>query len=209
VEEEVDGMRKLFVSEFLTVDGVMQAPGASDEDLEGGFQHGGWQLAYFDEVFARSMEETMANTGAFVLGRKTYELFAAYWPTAKEEVGEFADVMNEMPKYVASRTLRPPLEWQNSTLLEGDLREAVTKLKDEDGKDLQVIGSGGLARWLAGEDLVDEYRLMIHPLVLGRGKRLFAEGGPRMPLRLIDSTASTTGVLIVTYGMESRPADVA
>jgi len=209
VEEEVDGMRKLFVSEFLTVDGVMQAPGASDEDLEGGFQHGGWQLAYFDEVFARSMEETMANTGAFVLGRKTYELFAAYWPTAKEEVGEFADVMNEMPKYVASRTLRPPLEWQNSTLLEGDLREAVTKLKDEDGKDLQVIGSGGLARWLAGEDLVDEYRLMIHPLVLGSGKRLFAEGGPRMPLRLIDSTASTTGVLIVTYGMESRPADVA
>jgi dihydrofolate reductase len=202
-------MRNLFVSEFLTLDGVMQAPGASDEDVEGGFQHGGWQLAYFDEVFARSMEETMANTGAFVLGRKTYELFAAYWPTAKEEVGEFADVMNEMPKFVASTTLRPPLEWQNSTLLEGDLREAITKLKDEDGKDLQVIGSGVLARWLAGEDLVDEYHLMIHPLVLGSGKRLFAEGGPRMPLRLIDSTASTTGVLIVTYGMESRPADVA
>jgi dihydrofolate reductase len=202
-------MRNLFVSEFLTLDGVMQAPGASDEDVEGGFQHGGWQLAYFDEVFARSMEETMANTGAFVLGRKTYELFAAYWPTAKEEVGEFADVMNEMPKFVASTTLRPPLEWQNSTLLEGDLREAITKLKDVDGKDLQVIGSGVLARWLAGEDLVDEYHLMIHPLVLGSGKRLFAEGGPRMPLRLIDSTASTTGVLIVTYGMESRPADVA
>lgn len=202
-------MRKLFVSEFLTLDGVMQAPGASDEDLEGGFQHGGWQLAYFDEVFAKSMNETMANTGGFVLGRKTYEVFAAYWPSAKEEVGEFADVMNDMPKHVASRTLRPPLEWQNSTLLEGDLEEAVRKLKEQDGKDLQVIGSGNLVRSLIQHDLVDAYRLMIHPLVLGSGKRLFAEGGPRMPLRLIDSTASTTGVLIVTYGMESRPAGVA
>ncbi|MGH2545502.1 MAG: dihydrofolate reductase family protein [Actinomycetota bacterium] len=197
-------MRKLFVSEFLTLDGVMQAPGASDEDMEGRFQHGGWQLAYFDEVFAKSMDETMANTGAFVLGRKTYELFAAYWPTAKEEVGEFADVMNEMPKYVASGTLRAPLEWQNSTLLEGDLREAITKLKDEDGKDLQVIGSGQLARWLAGEGLVDQYRLMIHPLVLGSGKRLFAEGGPKMPLRLVDSTTSSTGVMIVTYVREEK-----
>jgi dihydrofolate reductase len=202
-------MRKLFVSEFLTLDGVMQAPGASDEDLEGGFQHGGWQLAYFDEVFAKSMNETMANTGGFVLGRKTYEVFAAYWPSAKEEVGEFADVMNDMPKHVNSRTLRPPLEWQNSTLLEGDLEEAVRKLKEQDGKDLQVIGSGNLVRSLIQHDLVDAYRLMIHPLVLGSGKRLFAEGGPRMPLRLIDSTASTTGVLIVTYGMESRPAGVA
>jgi dihydrofolate reductase len=202
-------MRKLFVSEFLTLDGVMQAPGASDEDVEGGFKHGGWQLAYFDDVFAKSMEETMANTGGFVLGRKTYELFAGYWPTAKEEVGEFADVMNEMPKYVASTTLRPPLDWQRSTLLEGDLRGAITKLKDEDGQDLQVIGSGVLARWLTGEGLVDEYRLMIHPLVLGSGKRLFAEGGPRMPLRLIDSTVSTTGVLIVTYGMESPGPGVA
>jgi dihydrofolate reductase len=209
VEEEVDRLRKLFVSEFLTLDGVMQAPGASDEDMEGGFQHGGWQLAYFDEVFAKSMEETMANTGAFVLGRKTYELFAAYWPTAKEEVGEFADVMNEMPKFVASRTLRVPLPWQNSTLLQGDLGEAITRLKEQDGKDLQVIGSGNLVRSLIQLDLVDSYRLMIHPLVLGGGKRLFAEGGPRIPLRLLDSTTTTTGVLIVTYGMESVEAGVA
>jgi dihydrofolate reductase len=205
----VSRVRKLFVSEFLTVDGVMQAPGASDEDMEGGFQHGGWQLAYFDDVFAKSMEETMANTGAFVLGRKTYELFAAYWPTAKEEVGEFADLMNEMPKYVASRSRRAPLSWQNSTLLEGDLREAITNLKVEDGRDLQVIGSGQLARWLADQGLVDEYRLMIHPVVLGSGKRLFEGGGPRMRLRLIDSAVSTTGVLIVTYGMESGGAGVA
>jgi dihydrofolate reductase len=192
-------MRNLFVSEFLTVDGVMQAPGASDEDMEGGFQHGGWQLAYFDDVFAESMNETMANTGGFVLGRKTYELFAAYWPTAKEEVGEFADVMNEMPKYVASMTLRPPLEWQNSTLLEGDLGEAVRKLKEQDGKDLQVIGSGNMARSLIQSDLVDAYRLMIHPLVIGTGKRLFGEGIPRIPLRLVENTTSGTGVLILTY----------
>ncbi|MGH2655771.1 MAG: dihydrofolate reductase family protein [Actinomycetota bacterium] len=192
-------MRKLFVSEFLTVDGVMQAPGASDEDVEGGFQHGGWQLAYFDDVFAESMNETMANTGGFVLGRKTYELFAAYWPTAKEEVGEFADVMNEMPKYVASTTLQAPLAWQNSTLLEGDLEQAVGALKEEDGKDLQVIGSGNLVRSLIQHELVDAYRLMIHPLVIGSGKRLFAEGGPRIPLRLVDSIISSTGVLILTY----------
>jgi dihydrofolate reductase len=199
IAREVRSMRKLFVSEFLTVDGVMQAPGASDEDMEGGFQHGGWQLAYFDDVFAESMNETMANTGGFVLGRKTYELFAAYWPTATEEVGEFADVMNDMPKFVASMTLRAPLTWQNSTLLEGDLKDAVVALKEEDGKDLQVIGSGQLARWLAAQGLVDAYRLMIHPVVLGSGKRLFAEGGPRMPLRLAESTTTGTGVLILTY----------
>src|SRR5919108_6159322 len=138
-------MRKLFVSEFLTLDGVMQAPGGSDEDVEGGFEHGGWQLAYFDKVFEASMTEVMERTGGFVLGRKTYEIFAAYWPTAREEVGEFADVMNEMPKYVASKSLRPPLEWQNSTLLEGDVGESITALKQEEGKDLQVIGSGNLA----------------------------------------------------------------
>jgi dihydrofolate reductase len=202
-------MRKLFVSEFLTVDGVMQAPGASDEDVEGGFEHGGWQLAYFDEIFAASMTETMAQTGGFVLGRKTYDLFAAYWPTAKEEVGEFADLMNDMPKFVASTTLRAPLAWQSSTLLEGDLKDAIGALKDEDGKDLQVIGSGQLARWLAANGLVDAYRLMIHPLVLGSGKRLFAEGGPKVPLRLLDSTTTSKGVLIVTYGMESSDAGVA
>ena len=202
-------MRKLFVSEFLTVDGVMQAPGASDEDMEGGFQHGGWQLAYFDDVFAKSMEETMGNTGAFVLGRKTYEIFAAYWPTAKEEVGEFADLMNEMPKYVASKSLRPPLEWQNSTLLEGDVGESITALKQEEGKDLQVIGSGNLAASLMRLGMVDEFRLMIHPLVLGSGRRLFPEGLPRIPLRLLDSKATSTGVLIVAYGMESSGDSVA
>lgn len=151
----------------------------------------------------------MANTGAFVLGRKTYEVFAAYWPTAKEEVGEFADLMNEMPKYVASRTLRPPLSWQNSTLLEGDLGETISALKQEEGKDLQVIGSGNLAASLMRLGMVDELRLMIHPLVLGSGKRLFPDGLPRIPLRLLDSKTTSTGVLIVTYGMESLGDSVA
>jgi dihydrofolate reductase len=201
-------MRKLIVSEFLSLDGVMQAPGASDEDVEGGFKHGGWQLAYIDDVFAKSMTEAMAETGGFVLGRKTYELFAAYWPTATEG-GEFAEVMNGMPKYVASTTLGEPLAWQNSTLLKGDLAEAVTKVKQEEGRDLQVIGSGQLAQWLAAQGLVDRYRLLIHPVVLGSGRRLFAEGGSRVPLRLIHSTVTTTGVLIVTYGMESAGGGVA
>lgn len=201
-------MRKLIVSEFLSLDGVMQAPGASDEDVEGGFKHGGWQMAYIDEVFGKTMTEAMAETGGFVLGRKTYEIFAAYWPTATED-GEFAEVMNGMPKFVASTTLRPPLEWQNSTLLEGDVSQAVTALKEQEGKDLQLIGSGKLAASLMERGLVDELRLMIHPLVLGSGKQLFEPGGPRIQLRLIDSTVSTTGVLIVTYGMESGSPDVA
>jgi dihydrofolate reductase len=202
----VSKVRKLFVSEFLTVDGVMQAPGGSKEDMEGGFPHGGWQAGLFDEDMGRAVDRGMSETGGFVLGRKTYEIFAAYWPTATGDNAEFASVMNEMPKYVASTTLRPPLEWQNSTLLEGDLREAVTALKQQGGKDLQVIGSGNLAASLMELGLVDELRLMIHPLVLGTGKRLFPEGVPRMGLRLLDSTTSSTGVLIVTYGMES-PAD--
>lgn len=201
-------MRKLIVSEFLSLDGVMQGPGGSEEDTEGGFKHGGWQMPYVDDVFGEYVDRSMAETGGLVLGRKTYEIFAAYWPT-HTEVGEIAKVLNEMPKYVASRTLRPPLEWQHSTLLDGDLGEGIAKLKAEDGKDLQVIGSGNLAGSLMELGLVDEFRLMIHPLVLGGGKRLFAEGLPRTPLRLLDSTTSSSGVLLVTYGMESASEGVA
>jgi dihydrofolate reductase len=199
-------MRKLFLSEFITLDGVIQAPGGSDEDMEDGFQHGGWQAELFDDAMGTAVTEYMAETGGFVLGRKTYQIFAGYWPKAAGDDAEFAHVMNDMPKFVASTTLRPPLEWENSTLLEGELGEAVTALKAHEGKDLQVIGSGNLAASLLDLGLVDEIRLMIHPLVLGNGKRLFPEGVPRMPLRLLDSSTSSTGVLIVTYGMES-PAD--
>ncbi|HEX2025636.1 MAG TPA: dihydrofolate reductase family protein [Actinomycetota bacterium] len=191
-------MRKLVVSEFMTVDGVMQAPGGPEEDTEGGFRHGGWQGPYFDDEVGESVDQGIARTGGFLLGRKTYDIFASYWPNATEDQ-EFAPVMNEMPKYVASTTLRAPLEWQNSTLLEGDLEEAVRRLKEEDGKDLRVLGSGRLAGWLGAHGLVDEYHLMIHPVVLGGGKRLFEDGGPLMPLRLVDSTTTSKGNLILTY----------
>lgn len=195
-------MRKVIVSEFLTLDGVMQGPGGSDEDREEGFEHGGWQGPYWNDEQGKAIDEVFAETDGFLLGRKTYEIFAGYWPTATE-VGEFADVMNEMPTYVASRTLKEPLEWQNSTLLEGDAAEAVRKLKERPGKALQVIGSGDFAQTLMANDLVDEYRLMIYPIVLGSGKRLFRESGP-IPLKLVTGTTTETGVQIVTYVPDRR-----
>jgi dihydrofolate reductase len=192
-------MRKLVVNEFLTLDGVMQAPGAADEDLAGGFEHGGWQQPYFDDIFAETVTEGMAETGGFVLGRKTYEIFAAYWPTAPEEERGVADPLNTLPKHVASRTLREPLAWNNSSPIAGDIAEGVRTLKQQPGKDLHVIGSGNLVQTLIANDLIDEYRLMFHPVVLGSGARLFREGNPRRPLALIEAKTSTTGVLIVSY----------
>ena len=175
-----DGQRKVIVSEFLSLDGVMQAPGGPDEDRECGFEHGGWQMQYSDEVYADTVSEGISTSDALLLGRKTYEIFAAYWPTAKDEedladiadFADFADLMNSIDKYVASRTL-DGVEWQNSTLLEGDVAEAVAELKEQSGQDIRVIGSGELVQTLMKHDLVDEYQLMIHPLVLGGGKRLF------------------------------------
>ena len=191
-------MAKLIVSEFLTLDGVMQGPGGEDEDTSGGFEHGGWQGPYFDDAQGKAVTETMAETGAFVLGRRTYDIFAAYWPHATGEDAEFAHVMNDMPTYVASTTLQEPLEWKNSTLLKGDVAEAVRTLKEQPGKALQVIGSGNLAQTLMAAGLVDEFRLMVYPIVLGSGKRLFQEPG-RIPLRLVDGSITETGVLIATY----------
>ncbi len=196
-------MRKLIVNEFLTLDGVMQAPGGQDEDRSGGFEHGGWQQPYFDNVFADAITTGMAEAGGFVLGRRTWEIFAAYWPTAPAEEREVADPLNNLPKYVASRTLSEPLGWTGSTLIAGDVAEGVRRLKSESGKDLQLFGSGYLMQTLMRDDLIDEYRLMIHPVVLGTGARLFREGSPRRPLALTESKTSTTGVLITTY----RPAE--
>jgi dihydrofolate reductase len=192
-------MRKLIVYEFLTLDGVMQAPGGKDEDRSGGFEHGGWQQPYFDEVFAEAVTTGLAEAGGFLLGRRTWEIFAAYWPTAPIEERSVADPLNTLPKYVASRTLSEPLGWSNSTLIAGDLAEGVRRLKSESGKDLQLFGSGDLMQTLMRDDLIDEYRLMIHPVVLGSGARLFRDGNPRRPLALTDSKTSTTGVLIATY----------
>jgi dihydrofolate reductase len=198
-------MRKVIVSEFLTLDGVMQAPGDSDEDREGGFEHGGWQLPYFDEVAGSAVSEGFGSVGGLLLGRKTYELFAAFWPNQPAD-DPFAATMNSLPKFVASRTLEEPLKWENSTLLKGDAAEEVAKLKEESGGDLQVIGSGDFAQTLMQHDLVDEYALMVHPLVLGSGKRLFRDGNPRTGLRLVDTKTTTTGTLILTYQPAEKEA---
>jgi dihydrofolate reductase len=190
-------MRKLTVSEFVSLDGVMQAPGGADEDTEGGFRQGGWQMAYFDDVAGERIGASMAQTGAFLFGRKTYEIFASYWPTQPDD-NPFAKILNGLPKYVASTTLGEPLAWQNSTLLQGDVAKAVAELKEGEGGNIVVLGSGGLVQTLYENDLVDEYALMIHPIVLGSGKKLFREV-PKKPLKLADSVTTSTGVVMATY----------
>jgi dihydrofolate reductase len=190
-------MRKVIVFENLTLDGVMQAPGRRDEDLRGGFQHGGWATPYADPVLGSLVGEGMANTGALLLGRRTYEDLHAYWPNQTDN--PFTAVLNNTQKYVASTTLKEPLAWSNSTLLKGDVPEAVAGVKAQPGKDIVVLGSGELVRTLMKHNLVDQYVLLIHPLVLGSGRRLFADGGAFAPLRLIDTKTTTTGVVIATY----------
>jgi dihydrofolate reductase len=189
---------KIVVSEFLTLDGVMQAPGDPNEDRSGGFELGGWQLAYFDDIFGSTMMEAFAATGGMLLGRLTYENFAAFWPKQPAD-DPIAPTMNGLNKYVVSTTLTEPLDWENSTLIKGDVAEEVAKLKKAPGKEIQVIGSGELVQTLIQHDLVDTYKLMIHPIVLGKGKRLFRDGTTMSKLRLVDSKPTTTGVLILTY----------
>ena len=189
-------MRKLIVNTFLTLDGVMQGPGGPGEDDSGGFGYGGWSVNYWDEQMDHVMSAAMSTPFALVLGRKTYDIFAAYWPDAPDEAS--GKLLNEATKYVASRR-RPALEWGNSVLIEGDAAEGVAALKDEDGPELQVHGSGNLLQTLLRYNLVDQYRLWIFPVVIGSGKRLFAEGTNPAGLRLVDSTVSTTGVVIGTY----------
>ena len=189
-------MRRLIVSTFLTLDGVMQAPGGPGEDDDRGFAHGGWSVNYWDEQMAQVMGEAMSTPFDLVLGRKTYDIFAAYWPHASEEDG--AKPLNDATKYVASRSHRT-LEWNNSVLIEGDAAEGVTALKTGDGPELQVHGSGDLVQTLLRHNLVDQYRLWVFPLVIGSGKRLFADGTVPAGLKLVDSKVSTTGVVIATY----------
>jgi dihydrofolate reductase len=192
-------MRKVIVNEFMSLDGVVQAPGAADEDTSGGFEHGGWHLRYFDDLSQKRVLESIVEAGGFLLGRRTYEIFAAYWPSAPEEEQVIAEPLNTKPKYVASTTLGDPLEWQNSTVLRGDVAEAVAALKREDGADLHVIGSTELVQLLIARELVDEFRLMIDPLVLGGGKRIFRGDGALRPLRLVDGEVTSTGAILATY----------
>jgi dihydrofolate reductase len=190
-------MRKLIVQTFLTLDGVMQAPGGPGEDDDGGFAYGGWSVSYWDDQMGQVMGEATSRPFAMVLGRRTYDIMAAYWPTAPEEEG--AKVFNDATKYVASRS-RPDLEaWSNSVLLEGDAAGALAARKREDGPELQVHGSANLIQTLLRHNLVDEFRLWVFPLVIGSGKRLFADGTVPAGLRLTDSKVSSTGVVMGTW----------
>ena len=191
-------MGELTAVESLTLDGVMQAPGRPDEDTRGGFDQGGWAVPYADEVMGRAMGERMGGGGAIVLGRRTYEDFAGYWP--KQQDNPYTEVLNRTQKYVASRTLEEPLPWESSTLLEGD---AIARLKDET-EHLTVLGSGELVGQLMRRGLVDEFLLLIHPLVLGTGRRLFPDGAAAQ-LELADSLTTTTGVVIATYRAGQAP----
>jgi dihydrofolate reductase len=186
-------MRKLTVNTFLSLDGVMQAPGGPEEDPTAGFTHGGWGASYFDEEMMGHVAE--AGPYELLLGRGTYEIFAAHWPY---DEGPIADQLNGTRKHVASATLKQA-EWNNSVLIPGDVAEYVTRLKREDGPEIQVHGSPGLIQTLLAHDLIDEFRMWIFPVVIGTGKRFFGDGAMPMGLKLLDTTVSKTGVTINTY----------
>ena len=188
-------MRKLIVNTFVTLDGVMQAPGGPEEDPAGGFTYGGWSFHYWDDAMNNVMTEFMGKPFDLLLGRKTYEIFAAHWPHSQEPG---ADQLNTAKKYVASRTLTK-VDWNNSTLLKGDVVQEIRKLKDQDGPELQVHGSSNFVQTLLQNHLADLYNVWIFPVVIGKGKRLFDQGTVPAALRLINSTVSTTGVIITTY----------
>ncbi len=190
-------MRKLIVLSFITLDGVMQAPGGPEEDPTGGFKYGGWTVGYWDDFLGGVMAEQMAKPFDLLLGRKTYEIFAAHWPYAKSN-DPIAGKLNSAKKYVVSKTLEK-LDWNNSTLVKGDIGQEIKKLKGQNGPELQVHGSGNLIQTLLKHDLVDEFRLKIFPITLGTGKRLFGDGTIPAGFKLVDSKASTTGVIVANY----------
>jgi dihydrofolate reductase len=196
-------MSKIVAFTSLTLDGVMQAPGRPDEDRRGGFEHGGWAIPYGDSVLGTISGESMASTGALLFGRRTYEDFYAVWPNRTDD-NPFTAVLNNSPKYVASTTLKDPLPWINSTVLKGDAAEAVARLRAQPGKDMVVLGSGVLLESLMRRNLVDEYIVLIHPLLLGSGRHLFTDGGQFAALRLVDAKTTTTGVVIATYERNGR-----
>jgi dihydrofolate reductase len=190
-------MRKVSLFHHLTLDGVMQAPGRPDEDCRDDFRHGGWWAPYNDRVLGEIVAEGLARDVDLLLGRRTYEDFAGFWP--RQEDNPFTAVLNARRKYVASTTLKEPLEWSNSVLLEGDAAEAVAKLKQQPGKDIVILGSGQLVRSLLKRGLIDELTLAIAPLLIGSGRRLFDGDGTNAALRLVDARPTTTGVIVATY----------
>jgi len=190
-------MRKVIASEFLSLDGVMEDPGGAE-----GSEYGGWSFAYFNEELGQAIGEGFAASDALLMGRTTYEEWAAFWPKQNPEENPDAVQMNAVRKYVVSTTLEEPLEWSNSTLIKENVAEEIEKLKNQPGKDIVISGSGSLVRSLLEDGLIDELRLLVHPIVVGGGKRLFKEGGERMALELVDSKTFSTGVVYLTY----RPA---
>jgi dihydrofolate reductase len=195
--KETHTMRRIIATINLSLDGVMQSPAAPDEDPRDGFPHGGWAVPYNDAVMMQAMGEGMAQEGDLLFGRRTYQQFFSVWP--KRTNNPFTPVLNNTLKYVVSRTLREPLPWQNSALLTGDAAETVARLKAQPGKDIGILGSGDLLQTLIKHGLVDQYVLLIHPLLLGQGHRLFNDDNPRAALRLVKSVTTTTGVIIATY----------
>src|SRR5881296_1219658 len=194
-------MRKIAVLSFVTLDGVMQAPGGPDEDPSGNFKHGGWSVGYWDDVMGKVMSEQMGHPYDLLLGRKTYEIFAAYWPKARDVPG--ADGLNKARKYVVSKTPRK-LDWNNSVLVTGNIPEEIKKLKRQDGPELQVHGSSNLIQTLLKHDLVDEFLLKIFPVTIGHGKRLFGDGTMPAGFKLLESKSSTKGVIVATYGRDGE-----
>jgi dihydrofolate reductase len=189
---------RLTLHTFLTLDGVLQAPGGPDEDRDGRFEHGGWSFPYGDQDFGVAVGGWFDQADAFLLGRKTYQIFAGHWPRVTDPGDPVASKLNTLPKYVASTTLGTA-DWHNSSLLGGDVAAEVAKLKERPGRELQVHGSGQLAQTLIEHDLVDEYRLLYFPVHLGSGKKLFRDGARAAALRLLSATTTSTGVIIATY----------
>jgi len=195
---------QLTVTTFLSVDGVYQGPGGPDEDRSGGFDRGGWLVPHFDEATGEFMDSIFQRVDAFLLGRRTYDIFAAWWPNATDPEDTVANRLNTLPKYVASTTLKDP-EWANTSVLEGDLVSAVRKLKDRDGRELQVHGSGALVRFLLENDLVDRLNLLVFPVIVGTGRRLFPDSGIATGLALDESRTTGSGVTISVYRPTGRP----
>ena len=189
---------QLTLHTFLTLDGVMQAPGGPEEDPDGGFGYGGWSFPYGDQDFGAAMTGWFEHASAFLLGRKTYQIFSGHWPRVTDPGDPIAAKLNALPKYVASTTLASA-DWQNSSILSGDVAAGVAKRKEQPGDELQVHGSGGLAQALIDHDLIDEYRLLVFPVHLGSGKKLFRDGVKPAALRLVSATTTGTGVVIATY----------
>ncbi|MFD6330886.1 dihydrofolate reductase family protein [Streptomyces niveus] len=195
-------MRKLMVTTFVSLDGVMQGPGGSDEDRDGGFEHGGWSVPHFGPDLIQRMTDLVQRADALLVGRKTYDIFAATWPLAEAD-DPIGSKMNSVRKYVASRTL-DTVSWQNSTLLTGDVAEAVARLKQEDDGEIQVHGSGDLIQTLIAHDLVDEFHVLVFPVLVGSGKRLFGRGTVPAGLKLVDTARSGSGVVISTYARAGK-----